>query len=62
MTDQDLEELGKQAWRAQRTVTDPVLKLRFALLHKQTLELRKRTGGPGLEAALRETVRGLLRS
>lgn len=57
-----IEELGRQARLGQRLATDPIVKSLFDLLHKQTVELRKGTCGLGLETAMIQTARALLRT
>lgn len=59
MTDEDLETLGKQMWKLHRDEKDPLLKIVFGVIHEQTVNLRKGTGGPDLRDAMMRTLRHL---
>lgn len=59
MTDEELDQLGKQMWRLHRDEKDPMLKTMFGLIHEQTVNLRKGTGGPELREMMMRTLRDL---
>jgi hypothetical protein len=58
MTNVEIEQLGRQMWRAGRSTTDPVLRSLFQLVHMQTVNLRKWPGGV-LHQSMMRTLRDL---